>query len=641
MKKYIITLTLCFGLFLTNVPNVWSQLSIGGKPLSFSSNINLDEAPVHQLTQFNLAKAEKEDEQDDLNGLPPRFGYPNEVNLNMNNSGSWNTLASGDKIWRLSIESPGARSINLIYDAFWLPDDATLYIYNDARDYVIGGFTSRNNNSAKGNSPGFATGIVRGDKITLEYFEPKDAEHGEISISSIVHGYRHLPHDAFLTRDYEDSGDCHVNVNCSEGWGWENEKNGVALIIVDYGTRWCSGSLIITSMYDKTPYFLTADHCLKGLPVDLDAETNRNASVWQFYWGYEALACSNPGSEPGFHSTTGAILVANRFDTDFALMRLVEDPKDLPNYTPYFPGWTNTNSVNDLGGVGIHHPYGDIKKISTYTETPVSGTFHNHLANGFWVFDWAETSNGHGVIEGGSSGSPLFNHAGLIIGQLTGSELFPQCGIENNYFYGKLAESFSGNPAIRRSLHHFIKPTCVANKVVSSHVIDDARNFYASNKISSQKKIAGFSFVEFRAPNIVMNQGFRVTDGARFIAINQGCSSSFHDDGSIEYVDPNVDKVLTREEINSQLDLEGDYLSCFPNPFREETTINYRVNELGPVQLAIYNSSGQRIDMLVNKNQDAGDYSFNYNSENLISGTYMARLITSEGVKTIRMSIMK
>ena len=37
---------------------------------------------------------------------------------------------------------------------------------------------------------------------------------------------------------------------------------------------------------------------------------------------------------------------------------------------------------------------------------------------------WDATTNGHGVTEGGSSGSPIFNQNGRIVGQLSGGSSF-------------------------------------------------------------------------------------------------------------------------------------------------------------------------------------------------------------------------
>ncbi|MDR2425074.1 MAG: hypothetical protein LBD59_10195, partial [Prevotellaceae bacterium] len=67
------------------------------------------------MPALNMALIYQEDESDEANGLPPRFGYSHPVNYDLTNSGEWTTLANGDKIWRLNIECAGALSINLLY----------------------------------------------------------------------------------------------------------------------------------------------------------------------------------------------------------------------------------------------------------------------------------------------------------------------------------------------------------------------------------------------------------------------------------------------------------------------------------------------------------------------------------------------
>ena len=52
---------------------------------------------------------------------PFRFGEKTEVNLGLDNSGSWRTLGNGDRIWNIGIRSVGAYSINLIFSEYELP----------------------------------------------------------------------------------------------------------------------------------------------------------------------------------------------------------------------------------------------------------------------------------------------------------------------------------------------------------------------------------------------------------------------------------------------------------------------------------------------------------------------------------------
>ena len=122
-----------------------------------------------------------------------------------------------------------------------------------------------------------------------------------------------------------------------------------------------SGSLINTTANDARPLFLTANHCMKY--ANKDAEGDSILTSWLFYWHYESPGCTS--TDPLFKkSTSGATLIANDSTSDFALLRLTENPKDGLNITPYYLGWDRTGNPG-TGGVGIHHPRGDIKKITT------------------------------------------------------------------------------------------------------------------------------------------------------------------------------------------------------------------------------------------------------------------------------------
>ena len=109
------------------------------------------------------------------------------------------------------------------------------------------------------------------------------------------------------------------------------------------------------------------------------------------------------------------------------LIFLVELNSD-PDFDPYFSGW-NSSNIAATSGVSIHHPSGDIMKISTYTNTLSSAS---GLGFGFdntthWRVFWSQTPNGHGVTEGGSSGSPIFNQNSLLVGVLDRWFIFLYC----------------------------------------------------------------------------------------------------------------------------------------------------------------------------------------------------------------------
>lgn len=285
----------------------------------------------------------------------------------------------------------------------------------------------------------------------LEYYVPSNlSQVGKISIAYVVHGYRYIKVPG--SRDFGNSGSCQVNINCPEGDNWQNEKNAVALILVN-GVRICSGSLVNNTSGNKAPLFLTANHCLT--PYNADAITSPNLNYWSFYWNYEAPSCSNPTIEPTPYSTVGATVIANinLYVSDFALLSLTEDPKNINGYVPYYLGWDKTGNMW-TNGVGIHHPSADVKKISTLYGSPTSNS-------NYWELYWSQTVSGHGVTEGGSSGSPLINGSHKVVGQLYGGSSI-NCTNPNADLgrYGKFSVSWTGGGATdnERKLQPWLDP---------------------------------------------------------------------------------------------------------------------------------------------------------------------------------------
>jgi len=74
----------------------------------------------------------------------------------------------------------------------------------------------------------------------------------------------------------------------------------------------------------------------------------------------------------------------------------------------------------------------------------------------------------------------------------------------------------------------------------------------------------------------------------------------------------------------------------YPNPFNPETVISYQIPVSSDVQLSVYNLLGQKIVTLVNKKQQAGNYSVKWDASGFGSGVYFYRLETERGVTRIR-----
>jgi hypothetical protein len=79
----------------------------------------------------------------------------------------------------------------------------------------------------------------------------------------------------------------------------------------------------------------------------------------------------------------------------------------------------------------------------------------------------------------------------------------------------------------------------------------------------------------------------------------------------------------------------------FPNPFNPTTVIRYAVPRRAHVELAIYNSLGQRVIQLIDADVDAGSHEVALNGERLASGIYFYRLRTRDFVQVKALTLLK
>jgi hypothetical protein len=337
-------------------------------------------------------------------------------------------------VWRMKIEAENAEAINLYLEDFQLSKGVELSFYTPDFEYKLPTITSTENPENKI----YVTDHIAGSCVIVELFARQGIEVRHcFTIKDIGYMYRPLPQWMSGSRGFGHSGDCEVNVNCPEGADWKNEKKGIARIILVAGGElyYCSGSLINNAKNDKTPYFLTAYHCAENT-------TEEEFQLWKFYFNYESPTCSNPYNENeiSVYTTTGSEKIAegvHPFGSDFLLLKLDDKVASASNL--YYNGW-NIADTPASSGVGIHHPAGDIKKISTYTK-PLLDDRETH-----WSVQWAKTETNWGVTEGGSSGSPIFDKNKCIVGTLSGGWADCPTPLEDD-LYGKMSYHWVQNGA--------------------------------------------------------------------------------------------------------------------------------------------------------------------------------------------------
>jgi hypothetical protein len=100
----------------------------------------------------------------------------------------------------------------------------------------------------------------------------------------------------------------------------------------------------------------------------------------------------------------------------------------------------------------------------------------------------------------------------------------------------------------------------------------------------------------------------------------------------------NITTLIDDEKFNpSTFNLEQNY----PNPFNPSTTIKYSIQKNAYVNLSVYNMLGQKVTELVNEMMSAGEYQIEFNSAELSSGVYIAKLISGNYTQLIKMILAK
>ncbi|MBN4081448.1 T9SS type A sorting domain-containing protein [Caldithrix abyssi] len=626
MKKYVNvfvkrSMAMLFVIAFLFCPNqiLQGQVSEGGDPHSFSAFLPGNIHTVN-MAAVDVAALLAEDEAEAREGVPFRFGYPFEVDLGLNNAGTWTELPNGDRIWRLRIIAPGARSINLLYDDFWLPKGARFFIYNADRSIVNGAFTVANNKE----HGKFSTAPVKGPISILEYYEPAYVQGaGRLHISRVVHAYKEFALPPGEEEPPPPSSSCNNNVNCPGYELWENEKQAVVMILTAGGTRICSGVMINNVKQDLEPYLLTANHCLGS------------EATWIIMFNYESPDCSD-SEGPTNQTTSGTMLKASNSASDFALLHLYIPPPR--RYNVRYAGWSNIDTAPQ-SSVSIHHPNGKIKKLADDWDSAISASFGTTIANSHWKVDFNV-----GTVEHGSSGAPLFDQNRRIAGQLHGTTNPLFTG--NNYCeitdaeYGKFSLSWNSGSSSSTRLKEWLDPNDTGATILNG--MNDPRPYPATD-LYITGDIGGLPTVHWTAsPSSVsyyelyrsdsntpwtlitttsgtswMDSGITIetsngTDLYVYKVMAMGTNGWMSEPSSLAYTggkpfDPYPSGRVGNSDITETAVPETFSLTPnYPNPFNPTTIIKYSLPEASAVSLVVYDLKGNEITKWTQNNAPAG-----------------------------------
>jgi lysyl endopeptidase len=366
---------------------------------------------------------------------------PMRVNINVVRAASWNVDGKFE-YGKFTLRSKGARTLSINFSNWTLPTGTEMYIYNKDAEMITGVITEAENNANRI----WGSSIYKGDEITIEIKIPAgERKNLNLQITNVAYGYK----DIFVSKliGFGSSGACNINVLCPEGAAWSEERNSVVFIARSNGSVLCSGSMLMNTCGSNIPYVLTADHCFQG---------DGNVAGWRVHFQAWSAACTPTTNSDGI-LFNGSTLRANWAPSDFCLVQLNQTP--ALNSGIRYAGWSRS-TVPATSGVGIHHPAGDVMKISNYTNTlvreddPTRCTI-NAVGQLHWVVLWNQ-----GVTEGGSSGSPLFDQNHRVVGQLSGGP--SHCGQPANCrmdMYGRFDDSWTGGGTNATRLSNWLDPS--------------------------------------------------------------------------------------------------------------------------------------------------------------------------------------
>jgi len=460
MKNLILLLVFLLSTFITNA-QVATTFFPGKDAFKSFPELKQSRSQVistKRMLQVDTEKLLKDDQESERMDNPFRFGYVFDVNYTLND-GTWAEMDSM-RIWSLKIASPGAYSLNFIFDELHLSPGTQLYIFNAEGSMVYGPVTETQNIE----DGVFMTDLVAGSEVNIQLMEPSDnKEKSFLRISKVIHAYKNMfLSDTGVNLRASSASNCYIDAICYPDW--LKEADGVALILFTLGKVGyaANGSILNNTAQDFKPYFLTAFHCIDIDPVDGVISSSEKAAIESsaFRFQYRYTTCGGSVLNTATTYTyNNAYLRASWKDTDFALLELKTAVN--PNLVTFL-GWDRGGSIpskstciNHQGVNGLPSP----QQIAFDYDSPVSNTTTISFGNGVVI----APINSHwiiGIDDGnageGASGAPLFDANKRVIGQLHGGS--GSCLSSLSVYFGKFNLSWTGGGSASTRLSDWLDP---------------------------------------------------------------------------------------------------------------------------------------------------------------------------------------
>ncbi len=300
------------------------------------------------------------------------------------------------KVWTMAIQSPGAKALRVHFTAFDARGgEVSIYANTPDGPIVRGPYTGKGPDG----DGDFWTASLLGDEVIIEAV---GREPPAFKIENVLHFDQDPRGSSTEDNDGPPLLNCHLDVRCHDNDADARDAVGQINYMSGGSGFVCSGTLVNDQDTETlVPYFLTARHCIR---------TSEEVNSMEVVWFWQTNSCN--GTLPTYNLLprhTNATLVDTNSENDMSYLRLPGSPPA----GGLLAGWTTATSVDP--GIGIHHPAGSFKRIVFLD--PV-GFCPGCLCWDGSDYDYYNMENG--LVQGGSSGSAVFNTSGQIAGQLRG-----------------------------------------------------------------------------------------------------------------------------------------------------------------------------------------------------------------------------
>ncbi len=168
---------------------------------------------------------------------------------------------------------------------------------------------------------------------------------------------------------------------------------------------------------------------------------------------------------------------------------------------------------------------------------------------------------------------------------------------------------------------------------------------HQSHKVSWNVKDANGNDV----PNGVYTMRIELTDqhaqgplGSYTFPVGEATNSKeFADETNFHDIEISWTSMTTDVTENADVPVAYELAQNYPNPFNPTTAISYTLAQESPVELAVYNATGERVATLVHQAQPAGAHSVQFDASALPTGVYLYTITTANFSQTKKMLLAR